>query len=140
MVPMAVEHHPNGTIDGDVLVATVREHGAALRGCWTFDTDGYETRYLRGDVADATAETDIERYVDNERYAFVTHDTYDRLHPSTFRYTVRGFDGFEVFRLVFEDHVGVLCSFDGASGRDYGALADEIDALADDGHGQFTPR
>ncbi|GGM76549.1 hypothetical protein J2752_002547 [Halarchaeum rubridurum] len=136
---MAVEHRPDGTSDGDTLVATVREHGAALRGCWTFDTDGHETRYLRGDVADAMGATEVERYVENERYAFVTHDTYDRIHPASFRYTVRGYDGFEVFRLVFDDRVGVLCSFDGPSRRDYGALADALDTLADGEHERFAP-
>jgi len=37
---MAVEHRPDGTTDGNALVETAREYGAALRGCWTVDTEG----------------------------------------------------------------------------------------------------
>jgi len=32
---MAVEHRPDGTTDGNALVETAREYGAALRGWWT---------------------------------------------------------------------------------------------------------
>lgn len=110
--------------------------GNDLRDTWVLDQQSQEPLYLRGDIADAIEDIDVERYLDNERFGFVTRDTYDQLHYSSFGYTLRGFDTWELFRtfLVSGDtKVEVLCSFDRRDGGfDYSKLNEDVQALTED--------
>lgn len=116
------------------LVEVVDEFaGADLRDVWVLDQSGQEALYLRDDVALAIEAVDVERYLDNERFGFVTRDTYNELHYSEFAYTVRGFDTWELFRTFLVSDtakVGVLCSIDRRpGGYDYSWLNDAVHDL-----------
>ncbi|WP_134672560.1 DUF7522 family protein [Halorussus marinus] len=110
--------------------------GGALRDVWLFDRTDHESLFLREDVSEKLAGFDVERYVDNERYGFVTRDTYGDLHYADYEYTVRGFDGFEQFRTflsVDEEKIGVFASFDRRDiGYDFGALYRDIQSVVGD--------
>ncbi|MCO8267355.1 hypothetical protein NKF06_12350 [Haloferax sp. AB510] len=117
------------------LVKTFRDFGGDdLRDLWIFDHHGYEHLYLRADVSDALECLDVSRFIDNERFGYVTRDTYETLYYADYGYTVRGFDSFEQFRTFVGDRpTGVLASFDrGADGRDFAALNDRVSALNDE--------
>ena len=107
--------------------------GGSLRDLWVLDERTQEPLYVRDDIAKNIEDVDVERYMDNERFGFVTRDTYNQLHYSTFAYTLRGFDTWELFRtfLVEDgDKVGVLCSLDRREGGfDYSRLNEEIHDL-----------
>ncbi|GAA0657087.1 DUF7522 family protein [Salarchaeum japonicum] len=121
----------------EALYAVVEEFGGdALRDLWVFDGDTQEPLFVREDVADELADADVERYIDNERYGFVTRETYDNLHYAEFYYTLRGFDTFEQYRTFASrdgERVGVLCSFDRREGGyDFADLTECVsDELAD---------
>ncbi|MEE6208949.1 hypothetical protein U3A55_02105 [Salarchaeum sp. III] len=121
----------------EALYAVVEAFGGdALRDLWVFDGDTQEPLFIREDVADELSETNAERYIDNERYGFVTRETYDNLHYAEFYYTVRGFDTFEQYRTFVSrdgERVGVLCSFDRRDGGyDFADLTERIPSeLAD---------
>jgi hypothetical protein len=110
--------------------------GDALRDVWLFDRTDYESMYLRADVAERIADFDVERYVDNERYGFVTRNTYSELHYVDYEYTVRGFDGFEQFRTFLsagDEKIGVFASFDRREGDyDFGTLYRDIRSIVDE--------
>ncbi|REA01362.1 hypothetical protein DEQ92_18645 [Haloferax sp. Atlit-6N] len=111
------------------LVETFRDFGGDdLRDLWVFDHHGYEHLYLREDVSDAIGCVDISRFIDNERFGYITRDTYETLYYADYGYTVRGFDSFEQFRTFLGDRpVGILASFDrGTDGRDFAALNDRV--------------
>jgi len=112
--------------------------GDRLRDVWVLDQRTQEPLFLREDVADRISDVDVEKYLDNERYGFVTRETYDLLHYSEFRYTHRGFDTWELFRTFVEDddqQVGVVVGLDAdGSNYDFGALTDDVHAVADE-HG-----
>ena len=117
------------------IVDTVRAFGGdALRDLWVFDRGGYEHLYLREDIADAIDSVDVARLIDNERFGYVTRDTYEALYYADYGYTVRGFDEFEQFRtFVGERPVGMFAGFDrGSAGRDFAALNDQLQAVAED--------
>ncbi|WP_458190289.1 DUF7522 family protein [Haladaptatus sp. NG-WS-4] len=116
-----------GSETKDVLVSAFAEFGGErLRDIWLFDQTDYEVLYLRDDVETKLEDVDVSKYVDNERFGFVTRDTYDQLYYASYRYTVRGFDDFEQFGMFFSDderNVGVFASFDQRlSGYDYESL------------------
>jgi len=127
------------------LVETFSTFGSdALRDVWLFDQQTHERLYVRDDVARKIADLDVPRFVDNERYGYVTRDTYSDLYYTDYAYTVRGFDGFEQFRtfLCEEDRrVGVFGSFDRREGGyDFGALNDALaDVVADYPFEAFAP-
>lgn len=125
-------HTGDGGRHGGGMVAVARDFDAsALRTCWAFGPDAYERHYVRADVPESAV--DVAGLIDNERYGFVTRDIYDTLHPASYRYTVRGFDGIEFFRCFFDDsRVGVLCSFDHDGARDYARLDERLRAFAGD--------
>ena len=108
----------------------------ALRDAWLFDQDDHEVMYLREDVEQNIADLDVSRFVDNERYGYVTRDTYGDLHYTSYEYTVRGFEGYEQFRTFLangEAKVGVFASFDRRDGGyDFGELQESISALVAD--------
>lgn len=108
----------------------------SLRDLWVFDGDTQQPLFLREDVESALADADVERYINNERYGFVTRDTYNALHYAEFYYTVRGFDEFEQYRTFVAgdvERVGVLCSFDRRNGGyDFADLTEHINSLAAD--------
>jgi hypothetical protein len=108
----------------------------ALRDVWLFDQRDHEALYLRDDVAQKIADIDVPRFVDNERYGYVTRDTYSDLYYADYDYTVRGFDGFEQFRTFLADgdvKVGVFASFDCRDGGyDFGALDDAASEVVAD--------
>lgn len=110
--------------------------GENLRDVWTLDQRAQEALYLRDDVAQNIKDVDVERYMDNERFGFVTRDTYNQLHYSEFAYTLRGFDTWELFRTFLVDgetKVGVLCSLDRRDGGyDYSQLNENVRALLDE--------
>ncbi|WP_435178857.1 DUF7522 family protein [Halorussus sp. AFM4] len=118
--------------------------GDALRDVWLFDQRDHEELYVREDVCDKITDVDVSRYVDNERYGYVTRDTYSDLHYASYEYTVRGFDGYEQFRTFLDcadARVGVFASFDRREGGyDFGALHDAIeDVVADHPPAAFAP-
>ncbi|MFC4551524.1 MULTISPECIES: DUF7522 family protein [Halorussus] len=118
--------------------------GEALRDVWLFDRDDHESMYLRDDVAEKVADLDVERFVDNERYGYVTRQTYGDLYYTSYEYTVRGFDGYEQFRtfLAEDDRkVGVFASFDRRDGGyDFARLyADVETVVADHPDAAFAP-
>ena len=106
----------------------------ALRDAWLFDQHAYEGLYLREDVEEKVADLDVPRFVDNERYGYVTRDIYSDLYYASYEYTVRGFDDFEQFRtfLLGEDRrVGLFASFDRREGGyDFGALSERLSTVA----------
>jgi hypothetical protein len=114
------------------FVETFRSFGGdALRDLWVFDRGGYEHLYLREDVADALEPVDVARLVDNERFGYVTRDTYEALYYADYGYTVRGFDTFEQFLTFVGDlPIGVFAGFDrGTDGRDFATLNDRVHEL-----------
>jgi hypothetical protein len=118
--------------------------GDALRDAWLFDQSDHEALFLRADVERKIADIDVTTFVDNERYGYVTRDTYSDLYYTDYRYTVRGFDDFEQFRTFLADDeakVGVFSSLDRRDGGyDFGALqADIADVVADYPIEAFTP-
>ena len=127
------------------LLAVFREFGGdALRDVWLFDERTFERVYVRSDVAEAIsdADLDVERFVDNERYGFVTRQTYESLYYADYGYTVRGLSTFEIFRTFLGGElVGVFASFDRSEdGYDYGRLNGSVQALVDElGPDRFAP-
>ena len=118
------------------LVSVVESFGGAhVRDVWVLDQRTEEPLYLRDDVAANIEDVDVERYMDNERFGFVTRDTYNQLHYSEFAYTLRGFDTWELFRTFLvqdDDKVGVLCSLDRRDGGyDYSQLNEDVLTLLD---------
>jgi hypothetical protein len=116
----------------------------ALRDVWLFDQHDHEALYLRDDVARKIADIDVPRFVDNERYGYVTRDTYSDLYYTDYEYTVRGFDGFEQFRTFLaddEEKIGVFASFDCRDGgHDFGALDAAVsEVVADYALDAFDP-
>jgi hypothetical protein len=99
--------------------------GDALRDVWVFDEDGQECLYIRDDVSTRLDGHDPERYIDNERYGFITRRTYDDLTYASYQYTVRGFDEFTTFR-TFLGGFGVLASVDRGPDHDFGELFDRL--------------
>jgi hypothetical protein len=121
----------------DRLVAGFADFGGeSLRDVWLFDQWTHQQLYAREDVSAALADLDVEAFVDNERYGYVTRDTYETLYYAEYAYTVRGFDSFEQFRTFLADdetRVGVLASFDRRDGGyDWGALHEAVLAVTDD--------
>jgi hypothetical protein len=143
------EHDTNPGSDLDAGKAAlvrmlVDEVGGNLRDTWVLDQRSQEALYLREDVESRISDVDVEQHLDNERYGFVTRETYNNLHYSEFRYTHRGFDTWELFRTFLVDDdtkVGVVVGLD-TNGKQYNfnELTDDIWALADD-HGidAFVP-
>jgi len=127
------------------LVDALREHvGDNLRDVWVLDEQAQEAVYLRDDIEDRISDVDVEKYLDNERYGFVTRETYNRLHYSEFRYTHRGFDTWELFRTFVVDgptKVGVVVGVDSdGTNYDFAALTEAIHELADErGPAAFAP-
>jgi len=118
------------------LVDAIRDAiGDRLRDIWVLDQRSQEPLFLRDDVAERISDVDVEKYLDNERYGFVTRETYNLLHYSEFRYTHRGFDTWELFRTFVDDgdqQVGVVVGVDAdGTNYDFGALTDEVHAVAD---------
>ncbi|ELZ93011.1 hypothetical protein C440_11946 [Haloferax mucosum ATCC BAA-1512] len=105
-----------------------------LRDVWVFDHEDYDNLFVRDDIAVALDSVDVSRFVDNERFGYVTRDTYEALYYADYAYTVRGFDTFEQFRTFVGDKpIGLFAGFDrGASGRDFAALNDRLQAVADE--------
>jgi hypothetical protein len=117
------------------LLGVFRDFGGeALRDVWVFDERAFERVYVRDDVAEAIADgdLDVERFVDNERYGFVTRQTYESLYYADYGYTVRGLSSFEQFRTFLCDQpIGVFASFDLADdGYDYRQLDESVQELA----------
>ncbi|WP_115862695.1 DUF7522 family protein [Halorussus litoreus] len=119
--------------------------GDALRDVWLFDKDSHERMYLRDDVERKVADVDVPRFVDNERYGYVTRDTYADLYYADYEYTVRGFDEFEQFRTFLSDDsagIGVFASFDPVGdGYNYRRLHETIaGVVADHAIEDFVPK
>ena len=116
------------------LVAPLRETDGRLRDAWLFDETDHESVFVRSDVTERIEEVDVERFVDNERYGYVTRETYESLHYTEYAYTVRGFDAFVQFRTFLDtadgDRVGLMASFDPDGTPDFRALADRLTAVA----------
>lgn len=127
------------------LLSALREFGGeAVRDVWLFDQWAYERLYARGNVAAHLEELDPEKFIDNERYGYVTRDTYEALYRGSYGYTVRGFADFEQFRTFLvdaESRVGLFAGFDRREGGyDFGALAERIDRIASEYPvDEFTP-
>lgn len=117
-----------------LLDAVREETGSTLRDVHLFTAEGHEMLYLRDDVAEQLTEVDLPKYIDNERYGFVTRDTYQDLHYARYRYTVRGFAEFEQFRCFLGDghDLGVLISLDVGHDHDWTGLRAAIDEVVDE--------
>lgn len=119
------------------LLDTTRAFGgAALRDLHVFTTEDHEAIYLRDDVEDHISDVSLEKYIDNERYGYVTRATYEDLHYTEYRYTVRGFAGFEQFRTFLgpDRNLGVLASFDqGSDHEGWLALQERLEAVVAEG-------
>lgn len=115
--------------------------GEALRDVWLFDESEFKSLYLRDDVGEKLASVDVPKFIDNERYGFVTRDTYDQLYYASYRYTVRGFDDFEQFRTFVgseDSHLGVFASFDQRpGGYEFAALDERVQDIVS-GHDVAT--
>ncbi|MFB6103791.1 MAG: hypothetical protein ABEJ57_01715 [Halobacteriaceae archaeon] len=126
---------PAVTTGNAALVTTLRAFaGDALRDVHVFTRDGYETLYLRDDVAEHLEDVEVDRYIDNERYGYVTRATYEDLHYANYEFTVRGFETFYQVRTFLgeEADLGVLLSVDRRDGGvDFGALQDRLDEIID---------
>lgn len=109
--------------------------GERLRDIWIFDAERHTSVYLREDIAATISDVDVAQYVDVERYGYVTRDTYEELHYTDYRYTVRGFDEYDQFRTFFgegSDRVGLFASFDCHDEPcDFRALTEALDDLVD---------
>lgn len=121
----------------EALVATFRSFGGeALRDVWLFDQWTHQKLYTRDDVEARLEDLDVAGFIDNERYGYITRDTYESLYYADYDYTVRGFSSFELFRTFFADdetRVGVIASFDCHSGGyDFSALSADLQTVVDD--------
>ena len=129
----------------DALVEAFSSFGGdALRDVWLFDRGSHEVMYLRDDVERKLSDVDVAKFVDNERYGYITRDTYGDLYYADYKYTVRGFDEFELFRTFLsedDDRIGTFASFDPTQGRcDYRMLYETIgDVVADYPIEAFAP-
>lgn len=127
------------------LLEAVRAFGGdALRDLWLFDQSDHEALYLRADVEAKLADVDVPRHIDNERYGYITRDTYNQLHYAEYAYTIRGFDSYEQFRTFVDDdglRVGLFASFDRRDGGyDFSALHDRVSTVfAGHDAGKFVP-
>ena len=132
---MRDEHDALGDDAKAALASVFSEFGGeSLRDVWLFDRSAFEPLCLREDVSAKLETVDVARFVDNERYGFVTRDTYDQLYHASYRYTARGFDDFEQFRTFFEadgTRLGVFAGFDQRDGGyEYAALDDRVQETA----------
>ncbi|MFC4359093.1 hypothetical protein ACFO0N_14175 [Halobium salinum] len=128
----------------DRLVEVVRAFGGdELRDVWLFDQWTHQRLFVRRDVADVLDDVDIDVCIDNERYGFVTRETYETLYYADYEYTLRGFSEFVQFRTFLDDgetRVGVIASFDRSGGLDPGTLyADLTDLREEFAVSEFTP-
>ena len=128
---MSHETDANGDGVRTALVTAFSEFGGdSLRDIWLFDESDFEPLYLRDDVEEKLESVDVSKFIDNERYGFITRDTYDQLYYASYRYTVRGFDDFEQFRTFVGDdgsHAGVFASLDQRpGGYEYAALDEHV--------------
>lgn len=123
------------------LVDVVRRFGGdATRDVWVFDQTAQELLFARPDVADGLDRELMDRAIDDERYGFVTRNTFEALYGTGYAFTVRGFDGFDQYRTFLgaageRNDVGLLARFDEErpdGGVDYRALDGAVDALADE--------
>ncbi|KTG08372.1 hypothetical protein AUR64_19260 [Haloprofundus marisrubri] len=115
------------------LLAAIKQFGGeSLRDVWLFDQWTHEQLYLRSDAAADLSALDVDALVDNERYGYVTRDTYESLFADSYAYTVRGFEHSEQFRTFLADcnhRVGVLAGFDRPdAGHDFAQLHEDIAA------------
>ncbi|WP_224268847.1 DUF7522 family protein [Haloprofundus salinisoli] len=118
------------------LLAAIRRFGdGSLRDVWLFDQWTHEQLYVRSDVADDLSALDVGALVDNERYGYVTRDTYESLFADEYAYTVRGFEHTEQFRTFLADcdhRVGVFAGFDRRTGgHDFAKLHEDIVAAVE---------
>ena len=128
------ERSPNGK--SALVEAFASFGGDALRDVWLFDQSSYESLYLRDDVGEKIADVDVATFVDNERYGYVTRETYADLHYTSYEYTVRGFGEYEQFRtfLAEDDRkIGLFASFDRRpGGYNFGDLQTSVDGLLEE--------
>jgi len=114
----------------DGVLAVLRDAGGgSLRDAWLFDDSGHESLYLRSDVRDRVAELDVERYIDNERYGYVTRETWESLHYTDYEFTIRGFDEFTLYRTFLgsdDDRIGLMASFDPGASVDFQAVTRDL--------------
>ncbi|MGM0591706.1 MAG: DUF7522 family protein [Halobacteriota archaeon] len=113
------------------LVATFLDFGGdSLRTVWVFDQTTHERLYVREDVSASMGNDRVRKFVDNERYGYITRSTYESLYDCDYSFTVRGFDSFELFRTFIATDakaVGVFAGFDAIEdGYDFGSLNREI--------------
>ncbi|WP_338728606.1 hypothetical protein [Haladaptatus sp. DJG-WS-42] len=113
------------------LVECIADFGDdALRDIWLFNPTRYEALYLRDDVAANIEDINVNKFVDNERYGYITRDTYNALSHAAYQYSVHGFDEFEQFRAFLGEKKtdpGVFISLDAHNGAyDFGELYNRL--------------
>jgi hypothetical protein len=122
------------------LVRVVRRFGGdSTRDLWVFDRTSHELLYARPDVADDLDRELMARAIDDERYGFVTRNTFESLYATGYVFTVRGFEDFDQFRTFpapdRRDDVGVIARFDAShpdGAIDFRALDEAIGTLVDE--------
>lgn len=116
------------------LVTALRDaDGDSLRDAWLFDQQDHESVYVRDDVSERITDVDVEQYIDNERYGYITRSTYESLHYTDYEYTVRGFDEFLQYRTFLstgEDRIGLMASYDAEADIDFRPLTARLVEIA----------
>lgn len=104
--------------------------GEHLRSVVYFTREEFEQIYLR---ADLQAEADLGTFVENERAGFDRRETYSGSELGTYRYTIHGFDGGFLLRVVAADHAVFVTTDQLSIARFEEAVTAIRDALAE-GH------
>lgn len=118
--------------------------GDALRDIWLFDQTRHEALHLRDDIRTKVERIDVATFINNERYGYVTRDTYGQLYYASYQYTVRGFGEYEQFRTFVPDgdeKIGIMGSFDQRDGGyDFESLNDSVvDIVTERPDGSLRP-
>lgn len=129
---------PESDATARLLDTLQRFAGDALRDVWLFDQWTHERLYARPDVAELVEDDSpaAESVIDNERYGYVTRDTYVDAVDDSYGYTVRGFGEFEQFRTFLvgdEERVGLFVGVDRSDEpHDFATLLASIEAVVDE--------
>ncbi|WP_458206466.1 DUF7522 family protein [Haladaptatus sp. NG-SE-30] len=74
-----------GSETKQALVSAFAEFaGDDLRDIWLFDQTDFEVLYLRDDVATKLEDVTVSKFVDNERFGFITRDTYNQMYYASY--------------------------------------------------------
>lgn len=96
-----VHDPPDEERPGEALTRACRAAiGDGVRSIVYFTRDGFEQVYLREDLS---AAANLETFVENERVGFDRRDTYAGSELGAYEYTIHGFEGGFLIRVIAED-------------------------------------